>query len=363
MAPICDLVVRQLAPSQSVTDLTDMSQAGWIWATFCLLLFLCLIGAAGNLITIVVFSRFVKHTTVSLLIVTLSLVDLLVCTTLLPVNIHSVLTEHQDVEFTCRYKHFGNFAAIPLSGTILLLLAVQRFLKIWFPQHKILTKLRTKLAIGILVVMCIVFAVPQSLAFSTNTLIEPQWICDGTITCSLSQCKPIDTYISLETSHALFTAALSGLIVITGSFVVLYALILVKAYRLTRNTPLGDRSRIRQQTAITFLLVTLTFVLAYTPMVGIYFSGMCNKDSSDSSGGCEKNTLKKFMWNFLFITHAVNPIIYAFNYPEFKSSLLRCFAKLHKNAMRRLENSAPPPQDCQTMVTASAFGLDSTTQL
>ena len=350
---ICSLA---FSSTRNNTDLTDISESGWIWATFSLLLLLCLVGVAGNFITIVVFSKFVKRTTVSFLIIILAIVDFIVCATLIPIRLNSVVNDNNHTEFTCRYTHFGNFAAIPLSGTILLVLAVHRFLKIWFPQRKILSKLLVKLIVSSAIVFCIAFAVPQALAFSTKILFDfNKNLCEEPIFCSTSKCKPVESYVTKQTSHKLFTAALCGLIVMATSFIFFYAMILVKAHQLSENTPIDDRSRIRRQTTITFLLVTLTYVLAYAPMVGIYFSGVC-------SGGCKDNSLENFVWSFLYITHAVNPIIYAFNHPTFKRTLVRSFAKLHKRAMRRLENSAG--QDCQEMVTGSAFRLaDSTTQV
>jgi len=84
------------------------------------------------------------------------------------------------------------------------------------------------------------------------------------------------------------------------------------------------------QTALTLLLVTVSYVVAYAPLIVLSFAGACSEDESDTGEtyfSCKANTVYNFLWNFFYLNHITNPIIYSFLNPRFKEALKACWCQ------------------------------------
>lgn len=86
------------------------------------------------------------------------------------------------------------------------------------------------------------------------------------------------------------------------------------------------------RTALTLCLVTLTFVIAYSPFIAVYFINVSLRASGDQSTnhtGPEyvRNSANYFFWHFYFFNHITNPIIYSFMNPRFKEALKSVFLR------------------------------------
>ena len=417
-------------------DLADIGQSGWIWATFGLYTPLCLLGIFGNIVTIIMFSKYIKRTTTSVFIISLAIVDLVVCSFSMPIWLVSLLTEQRmDSDFLCRAKKLVDFLAVPLSGTILLVIAIDRFLLIFLVRTDIVTKLRARLIIVALTIVCGCIAIPQPLSFSTNVQVNPhlvQFYCDGKISCPAQKCVISEEIIPKFIHKAMWTGIIVFFMVMVIAYVTFYSLIFLKVYGMHRkmsswrsrqtssymssvsdrqdkkvdldhatfasvhhsaikappaapvnqedeaeaeplhsperhhsdaedpaaaeseesdlvknNTPpkLNDNQIVESivhkrkkrrlphaQTALTLLLVTVSYVIAYAPLTILFFAGTC-KDEKDGSivFNCKLNSAYNFLWNFFYLNHITNPIIYSFLNPRFKEALKSCLCQKKKS--------------------------------
>lgn len=237
---ICGLLTTKLREVQEAEkiDLMDGTQSAWIWTSFSIFAPLSLWGIIGNILTIIIFTKFIKRTTTSVFIISLAVVDLTVCTTSMPIWLFTLLNGDHDSEVLCKLDKLIYFLAIPLSGGILLVISLDRFILIFLMKTNVMTAFRAKIIIIIMSIICLAFAIPQMLSFSTLITIPENAVrtqCDGSISCHIYKCSPTVQYVPQQVSFYLFQSLLIIFLLLVLIFIVLYSLIFCKVYSLYKK--------------------------------------------------------------------------------------------------------------------------------
>ncbi|KAF6040110.1 hypothetical protein EB796_001583 [Bugula neritina] len=374
---ICGFIEGSLQNFQDTNgiDFTNLSESGWIWASLAVYMPLCIFGILGNILTIVMFSKYIKKTTTSVFILALAAVDLSVCSISMPIWLFTTFTEDHGSELLCKADKFINFFSIPMSAGILLTIAIDRFLLVFFVKAKIITRYKAKLIIFFLALGCIAIAIPQTLSFTTLYKLDEELvaaICQGTITCNTLKCQHTSEYVSRDVWFYMWRSLIIAFLVMSVIFTSVYTSIFAKVYRIhrkmsrytnsvhekrrempmqtdhvtfsssepssdnksisNRNSVLGtNNNRPKKQnlphlqTARILFLVTFCFIVAYAPLVLMMFLGSCeSKEEGNLETPCRRNDYRRFLWHFYFLHHIVNPIIYSFMNPRFRDALRKC---------------------------------------
>lgn len=399
---ICDFVYKGV---QKTVDIKDYKQSVWIWASFGFFTPLCIFGIIGNIITIIMFSKYIKKTTTSVFIVALAFVDLLVCSISMPIQLFVTLNGFHQFDPICRIEKFVTFLACPLSAGILAVIAIDRFLLIFVARTDIVNKFRAKIIIAVVACICLGLAIFYTLAHTTLRHLSKkdlENVCNGEFSCNIKRCDATSSLFEKphEVAFDLLEVTQYTFIAIVVIFIVLYSLIFVRVYRIhkkmtlwkstrhvtkssqkvyedsntftteypatngnaTENGKIGantlegtsqdnherevgaaeeaklmntpkeppkiKKEKIKKrrpphlQTALTLFLVTLTFIIAYAPMILITMLRVC-----EDSQMCPDNGYKKFFYYFYFLNHVTNPIIYSFMNPRFKDAVKVFFKK------------------------------------
>lgn len=398
-----------LAPSA----LYNASQSGWLWASVAFYGPICIFGVIGNILTIAMFVTYIKRTTTSMFIISLATVDLVVCGVSMPMWLFVLFNQGHNFNIVCKVDKFLTFLAVPLSGGILLAIAVDRFLLIYLAVKNnviTMTVFRAKVIVGVIGILCLALAIPQLLSFTTLHELDRRLLgtrCIGSIKCNRKLCLHTETYISNTTRLGLWQAIMIAFMIMILIFTLLYGLIFITVYKtykkrqrlqrcpsITRRqldmdqqtlaidctaspkedgrqngklvnqikensysdslmsseenrlmdpaaqvqpkdaqkaiSPNRRKNRLPHfHTAMTLFLVTCSFVVAYAPMILMMFLGSCvgGNSSSEDYNQCHRNDYKSFLWNFFFLNHAINPIIYSFTNPRFKEAIKVCCRK------------------------------------
>ncbi|XP_067950652.1 neuropeptide receptor npr-1-like [Watersipora subatra] len=401
---LCGFTSKMIDQQSEAIDFSDMSQAGWIWASFGFFAPLCFFGIIGNVITIIMFAKFIKKTTTSIFILSLAVVDLLVCSITMPIWLYELFYEDHGSEFACKFDKLIYLLSIPLSGAILLVIAIDRFILVFMVKGTVITKFRAKMILFFLSLACLAIALPQALSFSVYSPIEKQLLsqfCEGEIRCNTLVCHPTTEIMSIEIWYALWEGLIISFLIMAIIFTTLYSLIFGKVYSLhrkmkmwnhnkptsattnvvtssdatasppssgtelssevmietsnlssgvtTRTVKSGRKKRLPHlHTAITLFLITLFFILAYAPLIIMMFTGACEGDSDNKFDDvCGRNDYRQFIWHFYFINHVTNPVIYAFMNPRFRDAIRVCCLSLRgkKNLHQSATKSTSAPSD------------------
>lgn len=397
----------QSANNEPQIDLHNTTQSGWIWASFGVFSPLCLFGIVGNLMTIVMFTRYIKRTTTSLFIIALAIVDFMMCAIAMPIWFYTLFNENMPSDIICRIDSFLQFWAVPVSGLILLAIAVDRFLLIFLVKTTVMTPLRAKVTIVIITVVCVGMALPWLFAKTIYHQIGPEAtsrMCEGGVVCNFELCRIVNYNVPYSTLYNLWVTNMVSFFMFCILFTMAYLLIFIKVYRVhnkmstwqaqhqsppkievtrvidedhltfashvetngnsvtpngedhmtkssyleektendnlvksvtpaTNNNQKNSKTPVKKKklphlhTAITVSLVTMTYILAYAPMTVISLARTCVDNDSNLSSVCPKNTAEHFLWNFFYLNHITNPIIYAFMNPRFKEALKGIFCR------------------------------------
>ncbi|XP_067933637.1 beta-1 adrenergic receptor-like [Watersipora subatra] len=375
---LCGMVSQSIREYSEQIDFSDMSESGWVWGGFTFFAILCLFGVIGNLLTIVMFAKYIKQTTTSVFIISLAVVDFLVCAIPMPIWLYELFDEHHGSEFFCKLGKLIYLISIPLSGSILLSMAIDRFLLIFLVKRHVVTRFRAKMVICFVALVCLIFAVPQAFSFSVYTPIDPQlvqWYCQGEIRCNTLKCLPTTKIMSIEVWYHLWQSLIISFLIMVIAFTSIYSLIFFKVYSLykkmlkwrqsppthngkvsvdhatfstdlpqipkaktsplqTRPRPITTRKKKRLphlHTALTLFLVTIFFVIAYAPLIFMMFLGTCEDDSENRyTNVCGRNDYRQFVWHFYFLNHVTNPIVYAFMNLRFRDAIRKSFSSLKR---------------------------------
>lgn len=231
----CSLISSRSSQAEATVDLNNPSQSGWIWASVVFYTPLGILGILGNILTIIMFVKYIKRTTTTTFITTLAVVDLTVCSTSLPMSLYSLVHGSQVTNAFCKTEKFLAFLAIPLSGCILLAIAIDRFLLIFFLNKVILTQFRARIIVICIFIVCFLAAVPQPLSFST--IIHANGLkmgCQGEFTCDIQICQ-LSRIIPEHVRNKLWEGLIGFYLSTIVLFVILYTLIFRKVYKMHKK--------------------------------------------------------------------------------------------------------------------------------
>lgn len=400
--PICtgaheELLCRLVAPqvefqiNYTFIDYTDIDKSRWLWAVFGLFAPLGLFGIIGNLMTIIIYSKYIKIKATSIFIIALGVTDLLVCSVNIPIFLNNLFHEYHGIDFICKLNTFVYCISIPLSGGILLVVAVDRFALIYLGKTKFVTIGRAKVICVIMFVLSLPIPILQAGSFSTWSALSLDHVAyycnprDKDISCNTLKCRLNLTYLSPDAWYYLWQSLIIFFAIIVFIFTILYFLIFCKIYgfhkrsekwkkeQLSPKKPeisqvdhitgssgkfycstepqepirtiskevseavptqiIAEKSNKRlphHHTAMVLCVVTFTFLLSYSPLVIMKVMKECVSEVQPNIPNrniCTKNDYRYFLLHFYFLGHIANPIIYTFMSPRVRTVLSKGYRR------------------------------------
>ncbi|THD24797.1 Neuropeptide FF receptor 1 [Fasciola hepatica] len=117
---------------------------------------ICVVGTVGNLLVIIVYALKHDRLTSTLFILVLAVADFLACLTLIPGTIAIEYLEWKiRSSFLCKSYYLLNNSFIPFSSLLISCIAFDRYFCLCHPFSKIMTFVRAKRIIGVLVFACL----------------------------------------------------------------------------------------------------------------------------------------------------------------------------------------------------------------
>lgn len=117
---------------------------------------ICAVGTIGNLLVIIVYALKHDRLTSTLFILVLAVADFLACLTLIPGTIAIEYFEWKmRSSFLCKSYYLLNNSFIPFSSLLISCIAFDRYFCLCHPFSKIMTFVRAKRIIGVLVFACL----------------------------------------------------------------------------------------------------------------------------------------------------------------------------------------------------------------
>ncbi|VDP75179.1 unnamed protein product [Echinostoma caproni] len=117
---------------------------------------ICVVGTVGNLLVIIVYALKHDRLTSTLFILVLAVTDFLACLTLIPGTIAIEYLEWKmRSAFLCKSYYLLNNSFIPFSSLLISCIAFDRYFCLCHPFAKIMTFVRAKRIIGVLVFACL----------------------------------------------------------------------------------------------------------------------------------------------------------------------------------------------------------------
>ena len=153
------------------TSMVDISEDEYQWGykaqnkvevyiLISILIFLSIVGTAGNLLVLYVFSKKRDKLVSTLFILVMAFVDFITCLVVIP---YTAIMEYSDFwikyDFMCKLYHFLITSNIPFSALIMVAIAIDRYLCICHPFYHILTVRRAKYVTAVLGVFAAVIGV------------------------------------------------------------------------------------------------------------------------------------------------------------------------------------------------------------
>lgn len=215
--------------------------------------FIGLIGGIGNIIVIMVFARNRVKKPSTYFMLTLAIIDFMVCVVVIP----GVIAREWKIKFytdvLCKGLEFMRSLMIPASALILVAIAFDRFFLICMSTKEVMTKFTTKIVIFVIMVIGMSLGVPPSLFMSV-------YVKDNDKMQNYQICLKSDKYMDdiAQYQYWYFVTALFG--IMTCTILVLYILIFKKVLQQSRMWK-NRRPKIfpqRRNTAGTFEDISVT---------------------------------------------------------------------------------------------------------
>lgn len=185
--------------------------------------FLMVVGLAGNVVVCFVFFFRLRMSTQHVLIMSLAVFDLLSCSIAMPTEIvdmrYFLMFEN---EFACRLLRFINFFSAFASIMTLVVIAVDRYLKVCRPLGPRLSLRHTKMALAVVVFVAVAAALPAPILYGVRTTT----ITDSQLVLQAHDCSTSDSTKETIYPTAYSSVLFSAFVVTLGALTVMYAKIL-----------------------------------------------------------------------------------------------------------------------------------------
>lgn len=193
------------------------------------------IGVPGNLIVFYVYWRRWRKTTSRLFIMALAAFDLCNCVSMafeMDIILNVVQYDHPS---RCKFARMFTFMMNNASSFTLLVIAIDRFMRICRPLKPAMINIQAKIAIAVAVVMAIVFAFPAAVLYGTETRIMPTHF--PNICIKLHLCLIEDAYTTSRLPLVFTGVLLAGNLAIDVVLIICYICI---AYQVIQRGQFND---------------------------------------------------------------------------------------------------------------------------
>ena len=283
---------------------------------------LMVIGVLGNPLVIYFYSRKVKATPSHIFIVTLAIFDILTCLISMPLEIVDVLHFYIfESAVACKVLRFCNYFFSIASGSILIVIAVDRYRKVCKPMNSQLSMGWSRVAIGIAISFSILSATPSAI-FNNVVEVNVTTITGNT---SILGC---DCTNELDDDHHLLITLYNiyqfALFISTVSVLVtLYSLVCRQLYRI-KSSQLYLRSThahhiSTKKFTIIMLIITIAFVVGYLPHLGLVLWRTISQKYEPNIFSDADNVAFQIGLRSYFLGCVCNPIIYGLCNSKFRT--------------------------------------------
>ncbi|XP_065923687.1 rhodopsin, GQ-coupled-like [Magallana gigas] len=272
------------------------------------------VGAIGNGIVIYIYgTRLHRKYAGRYFIPYLAVADLFAL--LVSVELHTVTNSFpvtNTLEKLCKWNYVIAFFATVLSIDILLIIAVQRYLKVCKPFKGQMTLFWRRFALCLTFILSIPFLVPTYITFGLEKVYNKELNVTGTACRRLTS-----TTQALSLVHG---ATCTLLVVIIGIALIVLYIKIGKAINGQNKQNLGEPNIKKTNTSLMFMIITIIFLVSYLPrMITFLLEGIW-------AGLWETLTVEEYaivrMLEVLYnVNHLANPFVYAFMDVKFVAEL------------------------------------------
>nr|XP_022316832.1 cholecystokinin receptor type A-like [Crassostrea virginica] len=315
-------------------------ELSWTLLPTSVFLILCIVvGVVGNSLVIAIYGLKIRGAKERYFIPYLALVDLLaVCETAgfnVYYNFRAVNYNNKEL---CRWSWFFGYLTVIMSTFILLVIAIQRYLKICKPFAKQMTLKWKRVAILCAFVGAVVIAAPITVTYGLDPVYSERRNVTGSACRRLTQENRSFSLVHAIICNVVFAGVVWALII-------LYTLIGRTIYAQmeqwktqessgntiqldnmpdgTNNSSISKRNKKTMfKTTLMFMLISVIFIISFSPKVVIFILECLNDRFWDS---LPPNTglLVRFFEVTFVINNIANPFVYAFLDVKFSQQLRR----------------------------------------
>lgn len=291
---------------------------------------LMLLGISGNTLVLIVYSLKYKNSNYRIFILCLAVIDMLACCVYMPTEIVDNRYPYMFFsEAACKICLFLGKVSTNGSAFILVVIAVDRFLKICRPLGSQLSSKTARVMCGIAVAFSILFAWPNAFVYGRKLRMFENNTVTG------YACSVDDDIVNTEYPFIYNIVLMILFIIIFIILVISYTFIVIKtakSYQFSRhfirkNDKNGIQSVPRPNRKVTKIMftITLVFILSYIPhftlkTISTFKKGLVAPPSPIVLG------IFPILSKSFFITNAANPFIYAIEDKHFRENAKNIFS-------------------------------------
>ena len=308
-------------------------------------LILCIVvGVVGNSLVIAIYSLKLRGAKERYFIPYLALVDLLAVCETAGFNVsYNFRTVNYDNKELCRWSWFFGYLTSVMSIFILLVIAIQRYLKICKPFAKQMTLKWKRVAMLCTFIGAVVITAPIPVTYGLDPVYSERFNVTGSACRRLTQENR-----SLSLVHAIICNVIVAGVV--WALIILYTLIgrtiytQMKQWKTqessgnaiqmdnmpdeTNNSSMSKRNKKTMfKITLMFMLISVIFIVSFSPKVVIFILECLNDRFWDSLPP-ETRLLVRFFDVIFVINNIANPFVYAFLDVKFSQQLRQIFCDL-----------------------------------
>jgi hypothetical protein len=161
------------------------------------------VGLIGNALVLLVYVKKLQdNQTITFLIVNLAIADLVCCMVLLPLNCyHELFIDHIGSDFLCKFHSFLNIMNVTYSCLLMTLVAFERCFTIVMPFKRIVSKLRAKFIMLVLIMICFVFGIVGGLGVGIRHQAKVVFLVSQNYSNNSLQIYNKETLVWIKTTH------------------------------------------------------------------------------------------------------------------------------------------------------------------
>lgn len=187
------------------------------------------VGAIGNIISLIVFSRTKIKSTSIYFILLLSITDLFVCVFVIPGFIIREWRFKFYFDVICKSWELLRSASIPISSMIMVAIAIDRFFIVFLNSKVKITKLKSRIIVGVIMISGLCLGIPSSLAVGVNYRQSQGQLANG------KYCMSNFINISYDLLMKFWYFVTFMFLVMILLIIILYGLIFITAYKQDRK--------------------------------------------------------------------------------------------------------------------------------